>query len=158
MARNYLNYSGQTSQPFTVMAAFIKNGSSYTFQFHTWRSTTDFNEDAEAYPPLNRDVAAKPDFVTTNGTLLTQLGTLFLNEMGLGGRGYTLDDVQWLPVSRVLTMQAIKGENRVTMIKQAADYQSFVTANLTAFQNLNTAIWNHAKANDSFFERMTPAV
>lgn len=157
MPRNYLNYNGQVSQPFTALAAFIKNGSSYTFQFHTWRSTADFNNDAEAFAPLNRTVTPDGTFQTANATLLQQLGTLFLNEMGLGGRGYSLDDVQWLPVARVLTMQAVKDGNRVTMVKQAGDYTSFITANATAFQNLNTAVWNYAKANDQFFERMTPA-
>lgn len=157
MPRSYLNYSGQVSTPFTSLAAFIKNGSSYTFQFHTWRSTTDFNNEVEPYPPLNRDVQAQPTFQSGNAALLTTLGTLFLTEMGLAGRGYSLDDVQWLPVARVLTMQAIKDGNRSTFIKQGADYTAFVTANSTAFQNLNTAIWNHAKAIDIFFERMTAA-
>lgn len=155
MPRNHLNYSGQTSTPFTVLSAFIKNGSSYVFQFATWRSTQDFDNDGDPFPPLDREVRANSAFQTANAALLTQLGTLFLNEMGLAGRGYTLDDVQWLPVPKVLTMQAVKDGNRVTFVKQAADYTTFVTANLTAFQNLNTAVWNYAKANDPFFERMT---
>lgn len=157
MARNYLNYNGQVSQPFTVMAAFIKDRANYRFEFDTWRSTTDFNSEADPYPPLHRGVIADASFATTNATLLGQLGTAMLNEMGLGGRQYTLEGVVWMPVSRVLTMIAVKGDNRVTMIKQAGDYSAFVTANLTAFQNLNAAVWAQAKAQDPFFERMTAA-
>lgn len=158
MPRNYLNYSGQVSQPFTVLSSFIKEGSGYRFEFDTWRSTLDFNNDADAFQPLHRSVVALPAFATTNSALLTQIGTLFLNEMGLAGRGFILDSVQWFPVARVLTMSAIKDGNRSTFAKQAADYTTFVTANLTAFQNLNTAVWTYAKANDPFFERMTAAV
>jgi hypothetical protein len=158
MARDYHNYSGQTSQPFTVLSAFLKDGANYRFEFDTWRSATDFNNETDPYPPLHRSVAAAASFATDNATLLTQIGTLLINELGLGGRGFTLSGVQWMPVAKVLTCQAVKGDDSRTLVKQSGDYTSFITANLTAFQNLNTAVWNYAHANDGFFAAMTPAV
>ena len=127
MARNYLNYAGQVVTPFTIMTAFVKDGPLYVLEFDTWKDTASFNNDEGPLVPFHRRIEANGGFVTTNQTLLTNLQTLFLNDMGLGGRGYTIDDVQWLRPANTLTAQAVKDNDadRKSSLLQGTSYNTY---------------------------------
>lgn len=81
-----------------------------------------------------------------------------LNEMGIAGRGFTFTEFQWFPLSKVLTVSAVKADDNRVFTKRSTDYDAFITANQTVFDNLNTAAWTHAKTVDAFLNSMTAAV
>ena len=159
MARNYLNYAGQVVTPFTIMTAFVKDGPLYVLEFDTWKDTASFNNDEGPLGQFHRRIEANGGFVTTNQTLLTNLQTLFLNDMGLGGRGYTIDDVQWLRPANTLTAQAVKDNDadRKSSLLQGTAYSTYLATNAASFTALNTACWTYAKTRDEFLGRMTAA-
>jgi hypothetical protein len=159
MARNYLNFGGQIATPFTVLAEFQRNISGgFFFVFETYRSTADFNADGARTDRLTLRVDPATGFAGANAALLVTLRDLMLNEMGLGGRGFTFTEFQWFPLNKVLTCSAVKAEQNSVFTKRGADYDAFVTANQATFNNLNAAAWTHAKANDVFLGSMTAAV
>lgn len=159
MARNYLQFNGQVATPFTVLAEFQRNaGAGFFFVFETYKSTADFNADGNRLDRVTLRIDPATGFAGANGALLVQLKDLMLNEMGLGGRGFTFSEFQWFPLNKVLTCSAVKAEQNSVFTKRGADYDTFITANQTVFSNLNAAAWTHAKANDAFLGSMTAAV
>lgn len=158
MARNHTLYDGQVSTPFTLLVEFQRNaGAGFALTFETYKSTTDFDADGDRLNRLNFKIDPATGFAGANVQLLVSLRDLMLNEMGLGGRGYTFTEFQWFPLNKVLTCSAVKAENNSVFTKRGADYDAFITANATIFDNLNTAAWAHAKANDVFLNSMASA-
>lgn len=163
MPRQHANYNGQVSAPFTIMSSFTReSGNSFRIGFDTWKTVADFDADGNAIQMLRRDVAADAAFGTTNATLLTNLRTLMLNEMGLAGRGFSFDTFSWFPVQKVLTVTASKGTGEdkeiSTFNKAGSAHDTFITANVTLFNQLNAAAWVEGKNKDQFLNVMTPAV
>ena len=156
MARNHTMHAGQTATPFTCLAEFQWNASSdFSFVFETYRSIADFNADGAELARLRYRRSPATGFGAANTTLINQAVTLFLNEMGLGGRGFSVSEFQWFPIQKVLTISANKSEQNALFTKRGADYDAFIVANAQLFTNLNAAAWTHAKANDVFLGSMT---
>jgi hypothetical protein len=153
--RNHNLHAGQVATPFTVLAEFQWNAASdFAFVFETYKSVADFNADGLKFSRLDFRRSPATGFGAANQALITQAVTLFLNEMGLGGRNFAVSEFQWFPLQKVLTLTAVKGEQHSIFTKRGADYDAFIVANAQLFLDLNAAAWTHAKANDAFLNSM----
>jgi hypothetical protein len=159
--RDHTLYFGQSSPTFTILGRFeMARDGSVKIAFDGWPSVENFNSGAAPIRRLNAEFRPDAAYRAANKATLDAIRDKALDLLGVGGRGWTLNNFYISTVDKVLHVSATapEGDNTKNESMSGDKYDLTISTNGELVGLAVTFAWTYGKTHDDFLAAMTPEV
>ena len=156
MERDHTLYHGQETPAFTILSMFQITPAAARFAFDTFVSRDGFDAGDAPISRLRKDFEiATADLADDQTKTLAAIDKAVLDILGLGGRGYALENFYINTIDRVLEISAASEGDRRTDSQSGDTYDATIAASQKLVGEALTLAWTYGKENDLYLAGLT---